>query len=184
MQRHNARRRKKADGESALRVSVTSRKPSGTGSRRQSSSPTSRDQGGSGRATGRHSARQIAALLQDNAAAVSSGQTLAQHHSSDMDGSGELHIGNGIANGLGNGLVPLSAPPPAGGEDWVSGGNAGSASRCAHWNVAGLHMKYRPCAARFSCHCNLMRLDETVPIGTGRAAGRSCQTWRMRCQSC
>lgn len=75
LQRHNARRRKKADSDSALRVSAMSRKPSGTGTRRQSPSPTSREANGAGRnTTARHSARQIAALLQDNAVAVSSAQ--------------------------------------------------------------------------------------------------------------
>ena len=124
LQRHNARRRKKADTDSALKVAVTSRKPSG--SRRQSSSPTSRDGGGGSgtiRAAARHSSRQIAALLQDNAAAVAHQQLPPLKGGllgGELEGGG-LHLANGIA--------PLSAPMGGhhgGEEEW---GPAGSAAR-------------------------------------------------------
>lgn len=124
LQRHNARRRKKADTDSALKVAVTSRKPSG--SRRQSSSPTSRDGGGGSgtiRAAARHSSRQIAALLQDNAAVVAHQQLPPLNGGllgGELEGSG-LHLANGIA--------PLSAPmggQHGGEEEW---GPAGSAAR-------------------------------------------------------
>ena len=103
---------------------MTSRKPSG--SRRQSSSPTSRDGSGSGgiRAAARHSSRQIAALLQDNAAAVAH-QQLPPLKGGLLGGeleAGGLHLANGIA--------PLSAPMMSGQhggeEEW---GPAGSAAR-------------------------------------------------------
>lgn len=126
LQRHNARRRKKADTDSALKVAVTSRKPSG--SRRQSSSPTSREGGGSGggiRAAARHSSRQIAALLQDNAAAV------AHQQLPPLKGGllgGELEGGQHPLS-LANGITPLSAPmggQHGGEEEW---GPTGSAAR-------------------------------------------------------
>ncbi len=107
LQRHNARRRKKAsDTEASLRVSVPSRKLSGGNTRRPSAStsPTAaaRDGGAQPRSAGRHSARQIAALLEENAAAVNSGNVLGDS---------------------GDGVPSVSVA--ADGEEWNSGGANG-----------------------------------------------------------